>query len=140
MNKWSKKSDKAAVQASTLAELLVVMVVTSILLLAVTDGLTLFGRYARTVTQRIVRQGETWQAIAAWHRRSPRRTAYRPWLRPGRCFYRKRYDRSVASGQRFVVFGRQNGRYALAPGRRPRPGGIAGRERFSDRLAGRGRG
>lgn len=60
MNKWSKKSDKAAVQASTLAELLVVMVVTSILLLAVTDGLTLFGRYARTVTQRIVRQGETW--------------------------------------------------------------------------------
>jgi len=38
----------------------VVMVVTSVILLIVTDGLNLFGQYARLVTNRVVRNTELW--------------------------------------------------------------------------------
>lgn len=58
---WWKGCNKVSLKASTLAELLVVMVVTSILLLSVTDGLTLFGRYARLITEKVTRNGEVWE-------------------------------------------------------------------------------
>lgn len=58
---WWKGFNKVSLRASTLAELLVVMVVTSILLLSVTDGLTLFGRYARLITEKVTRNGEVWE-------------------------------------------------------------------------------
>lgn len=58
---WWKGFNKAHLKASTLAELLVVMVVTSILLLSVTDGLTLFGRYTRLITEKVTRNGEVWE-------------------------------------------------------------------------------
>ena len=58
---WWKGLNKVSLRASTLAELLVVMVVTSILLLSVTDGLTLFGRYARLITEKVTQNGEVWE-------------------------------------------------------------------------------
>ena len=59
---WSKKFNKCSLRASTLAELLVVMVVSSIILLLLTDGLNLFGRYSQIITNRVLRNAEIWNS------------------------------------------------------------------------------
>ena len=57
---WLKELNKIFLRASTLTELLVVMVVTSILLLTVTDGLNLFRRYSQIISNRIAYNSEMW--------------------------------------------------------------------------------
>lgn len=47
-------------RASTLPELLVVMILTVVVLLAVVDGLNLFSRFSHIVMERIERNGERW--------------------------------------------------------------------------------
>jgi len=59
---WSKEYNKSSLRASTLAELLVVMVISSIILLLLTDGLHLFGRYTQVITNRVVRNAEIWNS------------------------------------------------------------------------------
>ena len=57
---WSKKNNDRTLKASTLAELLVVMITASILLLAVTDGLNLFKKYSRSVTEQTLANRSLW--------------------------------------------------------------------------------
>ena len=59
---WLKEFNKRIVRASTLAELLAVMVISSITLLVLTDGLSLFGRYAHLITNKVVRNAELWNS------------------------------------------------------------------------------
>ena len=56
----SRKFNKCALRSSTLAELLVVMAITSVVLLIFTDGLNLFGQYTRITTNKVVRNAALW--------------------------------------------------------------------------------
>lgn len=53
-------SNNLHIKASTIAELLVVMLMTSILLLAVTDGFTVFGRYLGIISEKVVYNKDVW--------------------------------------------------------------------------------